>query len=259
VSAVAAPPSGLLHSRGSEPRLWQRSAAGDHAARDELVERYMPLARMLARRYVRASEPLEDLEQVASLGLVQAVDRFEPARGIAFSSFAVPTILGELKRHFRDRTWTLRVPRVIREAAIVVERTTARLAVELGRMPSGAEVAEETGLGIEMVLEAREAAQCYRCESLDKPVHGGDGGTITLGERLGSCDDALSRAEDALLIDQLAAVSLSTRDREVLRLRFAEDLLQREIAERVGLSQMHVSRILRDAVARLRDQAAVVA
>jgi RNA polymerase sigma-B factor len=242
--------------RRDEASLWRRAVAGDRTAREDLVERYVPLARMLARRYIRTSEPLEDLEQVASLGLVQAVDRFDPERGIAFSSFAVPTILGELKRHFRDRTWALRVPRVIREAAVVVEKTTARLATELGRMPSAAEVADATGLGVETVLEAREAVQAYRTDSLDKPVHGaGDEGSATLGERLGTRDDALRQAEDALLIDQLAAASLTSRDREVVRLRFAEDLLQREIAERVGLSQMHVSRILRDSVARMAEQA----
>jgi RNA polymerase sigma-B factor len=244
--------------RRDEERLWRRAAAGDRAAREELVEQYVPLARMLARRYSRTSEPLEDLEQVASLGLVQAVDRFDPGRGIAFSSFAVPTILGEIKRHFRDRTWALRVPRVVREAAIAVEKATSRLAVELGRMPSGAEVAGATGLGIELVLEAREAVLAYRCDSLDKPVHAGsEDGTMTLGERLGARDDGLRQAENALLIDQLAAASLSNRDREVVRLRFSEDLLQREIAERVGLSQMHVSRILRDSVARMGEQAAL--
>jgi RNA polymerase sigma-B factor len=242
--------------RRDESSMWRDAADGDRTARDELVEQYMPLARMLARRYIRTSEPLEDLEQVASLGLVQAVDRYDPERGIAFSSFAVPTILGELKRHFRDRTWVLRVPRVVREAAIQVERATTKLTAELGRMPSAAEVADETGLGVEMVLDAREAVKAYRCESLDKPVRRGDDGAATLGERLGAGDDALGRAENALLIDQIASASLTSRDREVIRLRFAEDLLQREIAERVGLSQMHVSRILREAVARMAEHAA---
>jgi RNA polymerase sigma-B factor len=216
----------------------------------------MPLARMLARRYMRTSEPLEDLEQVGCLGLVQAVDRFDPARGTAFTSFAMPTILGELKRHFRDRTWSIRVPRQIREAAMSVARVSTSLATELGRTPSAREVAEATGLTVELVLEAREAALAYRCDSLDRPIGArGEDGVATLGDRLPEQDDALTRAEDVLLIDQLAASALPPREREIVRLRFSEDLLQREIAERVGLSQMHVSRVLRTALHRLREQA----
>jgi RNA polymerase sigma-B factor len=250
VSALASAP---LHAT-DEQELWRRHAAGDRAARDRLVEQYLRLARMLARRYARATEPLEDLEQVASLGLVQAIDRFDPSRGTAFSSFAVPTILGELKRHFRDRTWFLRVPRELREAAMTTERAAEVLAARLGRIPSAGEVAEATGMTLEQVLEAREAALAYRCESLDRPLHDGEDGTATLGDRLGLPDEALRRAEDDLLLKQLVA-TLRPREREVLRLRFTEDLLQREIAERVGLSQMHVSRILRDGVTRLREQA----
>jgi RNA polymerase sigma-B factor len=238
-----------------EAYLWRRHAAGDRTARERIVEQYLRLARMLARRYARTNEPLEDLEQVACLGLVQAVDRFDPGRGVAFSSFAVPTILGELKRHFRDRTWFLRVPRELRESAMTTERAAEELAARLGRTPSAGEVAEATGMGLEQVLEAREAALAYRCESLDRPLHrDGDDAAVTLGDRLGVSDDGLRRAEQELLLQQLAS-ALRPREREILRLRFAEDLLQREIAERVGLSQMHVSRILRDGVTRLREQA----
>jgi RNA polymerase sigma-B factor len=251
VSALASAP----RHPTDEPELWRRRAAGDAAARERLVEQYLRLARMLARRYARANEPLEDLEQVACLGLVQAIDRFDPARGTAFSSFAVPTILGELKRHFRDRTWFLRVPRELREAAMTTERAAEELAARLGRTPSAGEVAEATGMALEQVLEAREAALAYRCESLDRPLHrDGEDGATTLGDRLGLPDEALRRAEDELLLAQLVS-TLRPREREVLRLRFSEDLLQREIAERVGLSQMHVSRILRDGVTRLREQA----
>jgi RNA polymerase sigma-B factor len=239
----------------AEAELWRRHAAGDRTARDRIVEQYVRLARMLARRYARTTEPLEDLEQVACLGLVQAVDRFDPGRGIAFSSFAVPTILGELKRHFRDRTWFLRVPRELRESAMATERATEALAARLGRTPSAGEVAAATGMPLERVLEAREAALAYRCESLDRPLRReGDDGAATLADRLGAADDGLRRAEEDVLLDQLSA-ALRPREREVLRLRFSEDLLQREIADRVGLSQMHVSRILRDGVTRLREQA----
>jgi RNA polymerase sigma-B factor len=210
---------------------------------------------MLARRYARSSEPLEDLEQVACLGLVQAVDRFDSARGTAFSSFAVPTILGELRRHFRDRTWAVRVPRNVREVAMAAERAAEGLGAQLGRTPSADEVATAIGASVEQVLEAREAAAAYRCESLDRPTRGSEEeGTLTLGDRLGAPDDALRQAEEDVLLAQLS-VALSTRDREVLRLRFKEDLLQREIAERVGLSQMHVSRILREGVRALQARA----
>jgi RNA polymerase sigma-B factor len=240
-----------------EIRLWQLKARGDADARELLVERYVRLAQMLARRYMRTSEPLEDLEQVAMLGLVNAVDRFDPARGTSFSTFAVPTILGELKRHFRDRTWMLRVPRDVRDASTVVERTVKALSGDLGRSPSTVEVADAAGMSVEQVVEAREAALAYRCESLDRPVQdAAEDGTLTLGDRLGAYDDGLRDAERGVLLEQLASVALSHRDWEVVRLRIEEDLLQREIAERVGVSQMQVSRILRDAVSRLQLAAA---
>ena len=236
-----------------EAQLWKLKAEGDTEARELLVERYVRLAEMLARRYRRTSEPLEDLEQVAMLGLVNAVDRFDPARRTSFSTFAVPTILGELKRHFRDRTWMLRVPRDIRDNSTAVERTIKMLAGETGRSPSTVEVAEAAGLTVEQVLEAREAALAYRCESLDRPVQdAAEDGALTLGDRIGTHDRGLRHAEHSVLLEQLAAEALSDRDWEVVRLRVEEDLLQREIAERVGVSQMQVSRILRDAVSRLR-------
>ncbi|HEX2411407.1 MAG TPA: sigma-70 family RNA polymerase sigma factor [Solirubrobacteraceae bacterium] len=240
-----------------EIRLWQLKAQGDPDARELLVKRYVRLAQMLARRYMRTSEPLEDLEQVAMLGLVNAVDRFDHGRGTSFSTFAVPTILGELKRHFRDRTWMLRVPRDVRDASTVVERTVKGLSGDLGRSPSTAEVADAAGMTVEQVMEAREAALAYRCESLDRPVQdAAEDGTLTLGDRLGAYDDGLRDAERGVLLEQLASVALSDRDWQVVRLRIEEDLLQREIAERVGVSQMQVSRILRDAVSRLQLAAA---
>jgi RNA polymerase sigma-B factor len=248
--------SALLAERNAdEPTLWRMHAAGDVAARERLVQRYLRLAESLARRYARSSEPMDDLDQVAYLGLVQAVDRFDPDRGVAFSSFAVPTILGELKRHFRDRTWAVRVPREVRDAVIVVERASDALSSALGRSPSPAEVAEATGLTVERVVEARGAALAYRAESIDRPAQGDDDG-LTVGDRLGLRDDNLHRAENGVALEQLAAAVLSRRDREVLRLRIREDLLQREIAERVGLSQMQVSRVLRDALNALTEHAA---
>jgi RNA polymerase sigma-B factor len=240
----------------AEKRLWELAGQGDAAAREQLVQRYIRLAHKLARRYARSSEPLEDLEQVACLGLVRAIDRFDPSRGTTFSTFAVPTILGELRRHFRDRTWAVRVPRELRDLAAAVEHAAEGLAAELGRSPSLAEVADAVGQSVEHVIAAREAALAYRCDSIDRPLRADDAdGGATLADLLGEPDDELSRVETGVMLDQLAEVTLSERDRVVLRLRFEHDLLQREIADRIGVSQMQVSRILRDAMDRLQDAA----
>jgi RNA polymerase sigma-B factor len=225
---------------------------GDTAAREALVERFLPLARQLARRYQRGSEPLDDLVQVASLGLLKAIDRFEPDRPTAFSSFAVPTILGELKRHFRDRGWSVRVPRDLQEMAVRVERVSDDMARELGRAPTTAEIAEQIGTTTERVLEAREAAGAYRAVSLDRPRD--DDEDADVADTFGVEDPGFGLAEDAATVERLMSV-LSEREREVLRLRFAEDLTQSEIGARVGVSQMHVSRLIRQALARLRLEA----
>jgi RNA polymerase sigma-B factor len=240
----------------AEKRLWELAGQGDAAAREQLVQRYIRLAHKLARRYARSSEPLEDLEQVACLGLVRAIDRFDPSRGTTFSTFAVPTILGELRRHFRDRTWAVRVPRELRDLAAAVEHAAEGLAAELGRSPSLAEVADAVGQSVEHVMAAREAALAYRCDSIDRPLRADDvDGGATLADLLGEPDEELSRVETGVMLDQLAEVTLSERDRVVLRLRFEHDLLQREIADRIGVSQMQVSRILRDAMDRLQNAA----
>ena len=218
------------------------------------MARFLPLARQLARRYQRGSEPLDDLIQVASLGLLKAIDRFEPDRPTAFSSFAVPTILGELKRHFRDRGWSVRVPRDLQEMAVRVERVTEDLARELGRAPSPAEIAEHIGATTEQVMEAREAAGAYRAVSLDRPRdddEDGDG----IADSMGIEDPGFGWAEDAATVERMLAV-LTDREREVLRLRFVEDLTQSEIGARVGVSQMHVSRLIRQSVEKLRDEVA---
>ena len=226
---------------------------GDVAAREALVERFLPLARQLARRYQRGGEPLDDLIQVASLGRLKAIDRFEPDRPTAFSSFAVPTILGELKRHFRDRGWSVRVPRDLQEMTVRVDRTSEDLARQLGRAPTPAEIAENIGITTEQVLEAREAAGAYRAVSLDRP-HDDDEEDATIAEWMGIEDPGFGLAEDAATVERLMSV-LSDREREVLRLRFGEDLTQSEIGARVGVSQMHVSRLIRQAIGRLRAAA----
>ena len=225
----------------------------DLAARDELVERFLPLATQLARRYRRGAEPLEDLVQVASVGLLKAIERFDPERGIAFSSFAVPTITGELKRYFRDKGWALRVPRDLQELAQRVDRMTDRLTHEHGRAPTVSEIADELEITLEQVLEAREAAAAFRADSLDRPC-GDDQDATRLADTLGAAEPGYLQAEQSATLEALMSV-LSDREREVLRLRFAEDLTQSEIAHRVGVSQMHVSRLLRKAVTQLSETA----
>jgi RNA polymerase sigma-B factor len=231
--------------------LWTRARAGDKAARDQLVQRHMPLARSLAIQYRHAREPFDDLCQVANLGLVKAVDRFDPDRGIAFTSYAVPTILGELKRHFRDRTWSIHMSRAVQESIARVNKATETLRQGLGRHPTAREVAEHLGMNVEDVTEALLADNASRMSSLDAPVQRDDG---ELSDMLGREDASLSRVEDALWLEQLTS-QLTPREREILRLRFVEDLVQREIAERVGISQMHVSRVLRQALEHLSEAA----
>ena len=234
--------------------LLQRAHAGDQQAREALVQRFLPLARQLARRYQRGGEALDDLIQVASLGLLKAIDRFEPTRETAFSSFAVPTILGELKRHFRDKGWSVRVPRDLQELTVRLEPTSDELARELGHVPTLAELAKRLDVSEEQVLEAREAAGAYRAVSLDRPRDDDDEGGDGIGAAFGVEDTGFSEAEDAATVQLLMRV-LSEREREVLTLRFSEDLTQAEIGIRIGVSQMHVSRIIRQAIGRLREEA----
>jgi RNA polymerase sigma-B factor len=240
--------------RGEERSLFARyQRHRDRAAYEALVERFLPLARQLARRYTGANEPLDDLVQVASLGLLKAIDRFDPARPTAFSSFAVPTILGELKRHFRDKGWSVRVPRDLQELAVRVERVTGELESELGRVPTSDEIARRIGIRTEQVLEAHEAYAAYRAVSLDRPRDDAEAGDDLI-DVIGVEEPGYRRADDAATVERLMSV-LSDREREVLRLRFAEDLTQSEIGARVGVSQMHISRLIRHAVAKLRQAA----
>jgi RNA polymerase sigma-B factor len=223
---------------------------GDLHARDELVERFMGLARQVATRYRRQSEPMDDVMQVASLGLVKAIDRFDPDRGIAFSSFAVPTMLGEIKRHFRDRSWAVRPPRDLQELTLRVEHISTGLSRKLGRAPSVQELAAAMDRTDEEILEALEAARSRTGVSLATP-RGSEEDGATLGDALGGEDDGFDRAEDRATLSALLS-QLSEREQEVLRLRFQEDLTQAEIGEMVGVSQMQVSRIIRASVDRLR-------
>jgi RNA polymerase sigma-B factor len=228
---------------------------GDLSARDDLIERFLPLARQLARRYQRGNEPLDDLIQVASIGLVKAVDRFDPDRGSAFSSYAVPTILGELKRYFRDAGWAVHVPRGMQERVMNVNQAIGRLSKDLGRSPTPTEVAETLDEDPEQVLEAMEAAIAYDAVSLDAPSRATDeDASDTYADSVGVVDERYELVEYAAAIAPTVR-ALPERDRIVLHLRFDEDLTQLEIAERIGVSQMHVSRLIRRALARLRTVA----
>lgn len=238
---------------GSDASLFARIREHeDGRAREQLIERYLPLARRLARRYQRAEEPLEDLVQVACLGLIKAIDRFDHQREVVFSSYAVPTILGELKRHFRDRTWSVRVPRDLQELALRVDRAVSRLSVGKRRSPSIGEIAEAVDATEEQVLEALEAAGAYRAGSLDAPRPAQDATSgESLADTLGEEESGFRRAEDRATLEPLLA-RISTRERVVLELRFGQDLTQAEIGERIGVSQMQVSRLIRQALVRLR-------
>ena len=216
-----------------------------------LVHRYLPLARSVARRYGGRGEPDDDLAQVASLALLRAIDRFNVERGTSFSSFVVPTIAGELKHYFRDRSWTVRPPRDTYELSQRVVRSVEDLARDLGRSPTAAEVAARVGASVEEVLDARAATDQCRGTSLDA-ARDEDG--YALVDALGVEDGGFQQAEDKTDVESLMR-GLSARSREILRLRFAEDLSQAEVGARVGLSQMHISRLERKAVARLREEA----
>ena len=235
-------------------RRWHED--GDRAARDEVAELLLPLARSLARRYAGKGEPLEDLEQVASLGLLKAIDRFDVSRDVRFATFAVPTIAGELKRHFRDRGWMLRVPRDIQELSARVTRCREALTREHGRSPTVNDVAAALGESDERVLDALRAADAYKMMSLDEPLGGAEAGGVL--DAIGGEDQGFARAEERAML-RIGLDMLAPREREILRLRYYEGLTQREIARAVGVSQMHVSRLIRRSVDAMRETIAPVA
>ncbi|MEA2200811.1 MAG: polymerase sigma-B factor [Solirubrobacteraceae bacterium] len=228
---------------------WQRH--GDAAAREALLTRFMPLARSLARRYGRSSEPFEDLLQVASLGLLKALDRYDADRGHPFPSFAVPTILGEMRRYFRDSGWAVHVPRGAQERALKVRDAQERLANERGRAPTVNQLAEYLEFDTEDVIDALQAIQAYETLSLDAPRPGADGDVVAYGDSVGKEDERYELVElDATVTAVLGHIP--PRERLILRMRFVDDLTQTEIAERVGISQMQVSRLLRRSLDQLR-------
>ena len=247
-SATAADSAALLTQ-------WRRYR--DRRARDELIERFLPLAHKLARRYIRSGEPYEDLVQVASLGLVKAVERFDPDLGFAFTSLAVPTILGELKRYFRDSSWALHVERGAQERARQVTRAQQAITARTGRSPTISGLSQYLELSEEDVLEGLQAAEAFDAISLDAPVADDDPAASRL-DSLGAYDDQLELIDESATVFA-AARHLPERERRVLFLRFGEDLPQSEIARRMGVSQMQVSRLLRRSLERLRQLTQVCA
>jgi RNA polymerase sigma-B factor len=225
--------------------------ARDVHARDVLIERYLPLARKLARRYSGSSEPYDDLVQVASLGLVKAVERFDPSRGFAFTSFALPTIVGELKRYFRDTSWALHVDRSAQERARRITEARREITGRHGRSPTVPELAQYLECSEEEVLDGLQTAEAHDTVSLDAPRAGGEDPAGRI-ESLGDQDTRLELVDDQTTVFA-AAQLLPQRDRTILYLRYGEDLTQAEIAQRVGVSQMQVSRLLRRSVRRLQE------
>jgi len=246
----------IARDAGERQLLIRYHLEGDLRARETLVERFIPLARALALRYRHTDEPLDDLTQVACMGLIKAIDRYEPDRGARFTSYAVPTILGELKRHFRDKGWALHVPRDLQERALAVGKAGERLSKKLGRAPRVRELAEELNCSVEQVLEASEAATSYEASSLNAPAaRSAEDEGAALIDLLGGTDHGYDMVDAG---DALATSwnGLSELEQEVVRLRFTEDLTQREIGERIGFSQMHVSRLLRRALTQMETAAA---
>lgn len=248
-------PRAIDDERADDAELIRRYRQDDdEAAREGLVERYIPLARRLARRYQHSGEELDDLYQVASLALLKAIDRFDPDRGSDFSSYAVPTILGEVKRHFRDHTWAVHVPRDLQERTLKVSGAIEELGKSLGRAPSVSELSEKLDMDAEAIVEALSATDAYAALSLEaEPTRDPD--AVTLGESLGEEDPGFEVAEYGAAI-QGTLREMPERERLVLHLRFVQDMTQTQIAERIGVSQMQVSRLIRRAVSSLRASAA---
>jgi RNA polymerase sigma-B factor len=220
------------------------------ALRDELVEMHLPLVEYLARRFRNRGEPLDDLIQVATIGLIKSVDRFDLERAVEFSTYATPTIVGEIKRHFRDKGWAIRVPRRLQELKLSLTKATAELSQKLGRAPTVAELAKHLGLTEEEILEGLESANAYSAISLDAP-DGGDDDSPAVADSLGRIDDALEGVEDRETLKPLLE-ALPAREKKILMLRFFGGLTQSQIAAELGISQMHVSRLLARTLAQLR-------
>jgi RNA polymerase sigma-B factor len=226
---------------------------GDTGAREQLVQRHLPLVRSLARRYAGRGEALEDIEQVGAIGLLKAIDRYDLEREVSLTTYATPNVVGEIKRHFRDKGWAIRVPRGLQELNAKMSGTIERLTIKLERSPTIAEIAAELETTPEQVLEAMEAGSAYSTVSLSSgPGGGGDDDDFDPMESIGSEDAEYERTEQRASLEP-ALDALPDREREILRMRFEDGLTQTQIADKIGISQMHVSRLIRKSLARMRD------
>lgn len=225
---------------------------GDEAARDELVTNHINLVRYLAAKFKNRGEPMDDLIQVGTIGLIKAIDRFDPERGLEFTTFATPTILGEIKRHFRDKGWNVRVPRRLQELSAKINTVTDELTRDLQRSPSTEEVAEKLGVSVDEVLEAMESSSAYSAVSLDTPATD-DEDSVSLGDHLPSIDQDLDASNDRIVIED-AIAEFSPREQEIIRMRFEQGLTQVEIAEELGVSQVQVSRLLRRTLKKIQEK-----
>jgi RNA polymerase sigma-B factor len=248
------------HNRSSSPAQARREDRellrryhdeGDTTAREELIERHLPLVRSLARRYSGRGESLEDIEQVGAIGLIKAIDRFELSRDVSLATYATPNVVGEIKRHFRDKGWAIRVPRALQELNASMSGAIERLTGKLSRSPSIAEIAAELKTTPEEVLEAMEVGSAYSTVSLSTGPSGDE--ELDPLETIGVEDQGYERSEDRVALEP-ALEQLPEREREILRMRFEEGLPQTQIAQAVGLSQMHVSRLIRKSLAEMREE-----
>jgi RNA polymerase sigma-B factor len=229
---------------------------GDLGARDQLIEQYMSLVRSLARRYAYRGEQLDDLVQIGAIGLIKAIDRFDLERGVELTTYATPNIIGEIKRHFRDKGWSVRVPRGLQELSVQLSRLVEQLTVQLGRSPTIAEIAKEAGVEEEQVLEALESGRAYSSVSLSAGGIGDEDGDLDPLETIGTEEHEYEVSEDRAVLEPGFRV-LDERERRILHLRFFEGLTQSQIAQQIGISQMHVSRLIRRALEKIRDEIAV--
>jgi RNA polymerase sigma-B factor len=241
--------SGPVSAEVDRELLRRYHERGDVSAREELVQRHLPLVRSLARRYAGRGESIEDIEQVGAIGLIKAIDRYELTRDVALTTYATPNVVGEIKRHFRDRGWAIRIPRALQELNVKMSGALERLTAKLGRSPSITELARELDATPEQVLEAMEAGSAYSPVSLSAGPSADE--DLDLMEVIGREDEAFDRTEERASLEP-ALDTLPDREREILRMRFEEGLTQTQIAERVGLSQMHVSRLIRKSLERMR-------
>ena len=228
---------------------------GDLAARDELIEQYLSLVRSLARRYAYRGEQLDDLVQIGAIGLIKAIDRFDMSRGVELTTYATPNIIGEIKRHFRDKGWAVRVPRGLQELSVQLSKLVEQLTVHLSRSPTIAEIAKEAGVEEELVLEAIESGRAYSSVSLSAGAIGDEEGELDPLETIGTVEHEYEVSEDRAMLAPGFRV-LDERERRILHLRFFEGLTQSQIAEQVGISQMHVSRLIRRALEKIREEIA---